>query len=291
MVGDKGRTYSLFSKTSNASGHNFYAISEDGLKFFIKSYESEQQREQLARETCMNYGPLKIIDNPNILRAVDRNREEDPLFLVYDFQSGKDLSKRIEDTPFELEEALETIRPICDALQACHEFGLVHGDVKPRNVLLTASGPKLIDFGIAKGIGERLKDKDILLGTPEYISPEQAPGSAIWLPQGDVYSLGITLFEMLSGRPPYPVPPSKHFRVKKRYITALRHGDLKEAIPSVREYNPLIPSPVAQVIAHATEKDRSKRTSSAKQLASELEKAVLESKPSRHFGGRLPILR
>src|SRR6266508_3456174 len=167
------------------------------------------------------------LNHPNVVSVFDTGSDDGTHFIVMEYVKGKTLSQVIrEDAPLMPERAAEITQGVAQALAFAHRAGIIHRDVKPGNIMLTANGSvKVMDFGIARATtSESLTQTATVLGTATYFSPEQAQGSAVDA-RSDIYSLGVVLYEMLAGNPPFsgespvtiaykhvkeePVPPSR----------------------------------------------------------------------------------
>jgi serine/threonine-protein kinase len=149
---------------------------------------------------------LASLDHPNILRALDAGESNGFPFIVTEYVEGSTLRERLaQNGPLPEDEALTIVRALADALEKARRNGVVHRDVKPGNVLLTRQGqPKLMDLGLAKGPEDLgLTQHGATVGTPQYISPEQAQDPKRADTRSDIYSLGATLYALLTGRPPF----------------------------------------------------------------------------------------
>ncbi|HEX2269797.1 MAG TPA: serine/threonine-protein kinase [Pyrinomonadaceae bacterium] len=196
------------------------------------------------------------ISHPNALSVTDFGEDENGIvFLVMEFLSGKTLKQVIrEEGTLPLQRVVEITRQIGDALAAAHAQGVVHRDLKSDNIMLldTTVGDhaKVLDFGIAK-INEPdgkfdgdLTAPNLVIGTPQYMSPEQCAQDAEIDARSDIYSLGVILYEMLVGHVP--------FSGESATIVMMKH--LQEPVPSVLEERPDVPPPVARVVARAMAK-------------------------------------
>ena len=145
------------------------------------------------------------ISNPHVVRIHDLAQHEGRWLISMDYVDGESLDRRMDrEGPFAVDDALRITRQLAEGLAAAHAKGVVHRDMKPANVLLDAQGNAYIsDFGIARSIAStRLTQSGAVVGTPEYLSPEQARGDAVDA-RSDLYALGLILYEMLAGKPPF----------------------------------------------------------------------------------------
>jgi serine/threonine-protein kinase len=183
-------------------------------------------------------------------------------YIVMEYVEGESLRDRLRrEGPLPLEEALRIATETAEALEAAHSVGVIHRDIKPHNILLGREGQvKVSDFGIARAMSApQHTDTGRILGTANYVSPEQARGDVVG-PQGDIYSLGATLFEMLIGRPPFDGGEPM----------ATLHKHIYDRPPQPSALRPGLPHEVDSVIAHCLEKDLSRRFASARELRSYL---------------------
>ena len=154
------------------------------------------------------------LQHPHILPLFDSGEADGFLFYVMPYVEGDSLRDRLEkEHQLPVDEALEIAANVGSALQYAHEQGVVHRDVKPANILLSRDQPLVADFGIALALSEagdgRITETGLSLGTPHYMSPEQASGDRTLDKRSDVYALGSVLYEMLTGSPPYPGPTAQ----------------------------------------------------------------------------------
>jgi hypothetical protein len=158
---------------------------------------------------------LAGLHHPGIVRVVTFGQlEEGQPYIAMEWLEGEDLAQRQKRAPLSLSRSLLVAADLCDALAAAHEAGIVHRDVKPSNVLLVGSSPgkdgpfqvKLVDFGVASTEDAKLTRTGAIVGTPAYMAPEQARGDGQVDQHADLYAIGATLFELITGRPPHVGP-------------------------------------------------------------------------------------
>ncbi|WP_157487578.1 Stk1 family PASTA domain-containing Ser/Thr kinase [Leifsonia sp. Root112D2] len=220
--------------------------------------------------------------HPTIVRVFDAGeetirepsgREAQLPFIVMEYVDGRLLKDIIKEGPVESTEAVRITEGILTALEYSHRAGVVHRDIKPGNVMITKTGQvKVMDFGIARAIGDSsatVAQTTAILGTASYFSPEQAKGESVDA-RTDLYSTGVVLFEMLTGRAP--------FRGDTAVAVAYQHVSEKPAIPST--INPRVSPALDLVVEHALAKDRSQRYQNAAEFRDELEAAG---------AGRIPV--
>jgi serine/threonine protein kinase len=203
------------------------------------------------------------LSHPNIVTVIDRGEQDGRQFIVFEYVEGENLKALIErQAPLPEREAIGLALQIAEGLAFAHAHGLVHRDVKPQNVLLTEDGrAKVTDFGIARAIDVHrgLTQTGTVMGTSDYLSPEQARGGAVD-ECSDIYSLGAVLYELLAGGVPFP---GDNF-----VSVAMRH--LNEPAPSVRRERPEVSPRLDAAIRRAMAKDPRDRFSSMEAFAAEL---------------------
>jgi len=203
------------------------------------------------------------LSHPNIVTVIDRGSSDGHQFIVFEYVEGENLKQLLERTgPLPVERVVELGIEIADALAFAHAHDLVHRDVKPQNVLIdTAGDAKVTDFGIVRSLDvERgVTQTGTVLGTSNYLSPEQAAGSPV-TPATDIYSLGVVLYELLTGEVP--------FRGDNLVVVAMKH--VTEHPPDILAQRPEVPARLAAAVARALEKDPEERFASMDAFATEL---------------------
>ena len=205
------------------------------------------------------------LQHPHILQLYDSGEVDGFLYFVMPFVEGETLRERIDrEKQLPVEEAVALARAVAGALQAAHERGVVHRDIKPANILLSHGEPLVADFGIALAVqqagGGRLTETGMSVGTPYYMSPEQATADRDPDARSDIYSLGCVLYEMLTGEPPFTGHTAQ----------AVLGKILTGSPASPTEIRPAIPAHVESVALKALERLPADRFSSAASLADAL---------------------
>ncbi len=199
------------------------------------------------------------LNHPHILAVHDSGEAAGALFYVTPYVEGKSLRDRLQrDKRLPLEEALRITREVADALDYAHHHGVIHRDIKPENILLQAGHAVVADFGIARVMtaargtrGAALTLPGMAIGTPDYMSPEQAVGELELDGRCDQYALACVLYEMLAGEPPFTGPTIESVLLRHVTVEAPRIGDLQ----------PDVPTPVAAALSRALAKARGERFS------------------------------
>jgi hypothetical protein len=176
------------------------------------------------------------LNHPNILPLFDRGEAAGQLYFTMPYVEGESLRDRLDrEKQLPIDTAIQITREVADALGHAHAKGLVHRDIKPENILLTGGHALLADFGIARAVGaagaDRLTETGLAVGTPAYMSPEQASGSRDLDARSDLYSLGCVLYEMLAGEPPYTAPSAQGIVAKKLGQPTPRISVMRETVP------------------------------------------------------------
>jgi len=275
----------------------FDAIGQGGYGYvFLGRKPSEQQyaaikvlpitkaTPQLSRRFMHEIEVQKYMRHPNLVRYIDSGQDGNVNYMVHEFMDGGDVRSLLrQETVLPLETASTIIAQIARAVQYLHENGIVHRDIKPANILLSSSGTaKLIDLGLAVPIdaryavnqsneeeshaGDRQLDTSILesgrvAGTVDYMAPDQFRNPSCPIPSWDIYSLGCTLYQMLTGTVPFPLGETREkFRAKL-------HSEPKDA----RIYNQAIPFDIADLLCSMLTPHRNRRITSAGTIADRLD--------------------
>ncbi len=212
------------------------------------------------------------LEHPNVVDVLDMGQAEDgAVYLVLELLVGESLADQIVRGPMSVQATLSHLLPVIDALGSAHKHGIVHRDLKPDNIFLsiTPQGrviPKLLDFGIVKVAGDKATKTKVgfIVGTPEYMSPEQAQGKADIGPSSDVWSMGVVLFECLTGQLPFQAETQ----------TGVLVAVVTQRAPSVRTLGVEVPRAIAAVVDRALSVEPEARFPDAAALGQALEDAA-----------------
>jgi Tol biopolymer transport system component len=226
------------------------------------------------------------LQHPNILPLFDSGSADGFLYYVMPYVEGETLRARLNrETQLGVEESVALVREVADALQYAHTQGVVHRDIKPENILLHAGRPMVADFGIALAVsaaaGGRMTETGLSLGTPHYMSPEQATAEKHITNRSDIYSLGAVLYEMLTGEPPHTGTSAQQIIMK--IIT--------EPVAPVTERRRTVPPNVAAALAKALEKLPADRFGTAAEFAAALQDATFVPRTAGRGGVRASTVR
>lgn len=227
--------------------------------------EMTEQPEQLERFNQEARAVAKL-SNPNVVAVIDAGEDAGRPYIVFEYIQGETLKQRIARVgSLDATEALAYALEIAQALGVAHERDMVHRDVKPQNVLIDSTGrAKLTDFGISRQLDEQgMTAPGRVLGTTDYVAPEQAMGKQVD-PRSDIYSLGIVLYEMLTGAVP--------FEAETQIGVAMKH--VNEELPDVQAIRPDISAASASVVDRATAKDAEDRYQTIGEMAEDLQAAL-----------------
>ncbi len=251
------------------------------LKVLRRQYAGDEEFAERFKREAMSAASLS---HPNIVQVYDRGEtEEGSSYIAMEYVPGGTLKERISrEGPLEPASAAALASQVAEALGAAHERGMVHRDVKPQNVLLTTKGTaKVADFGIARaGSSATISRTGSVMGTAGYMSPEQALGEPA-TPKSDLYSLGVVLYETLTGQLPYTA--DNPIAVSMKHVT--------EPLRPPIELNPRIPYGMNALVTKLLAKDPEDRYANAEQLADDLRRVSRGLEPvavGRMQGPRAP---
>ena len=208
--------------------------------------------------------------HPNIVQVFDFNNDGDIFYMVLEFIPGETLQERMQrlnesGRKLSIKDALTFTINICDAVGYAHQRGMVHRDIKPANIMLDVQGQAiLMDFGIVKILGgESHTSTGAVVGTARYMSPEIIRGE-VADSRSDIYSLGVALYEMLSGRPPFVADSAM----------TLMMMHLNDPVPNVRGFRTDVPPELVEILEKSLAKDRADRYQSAAEMSADLKRAL-----------------
>lgn len=230
---------------------------------------------------------LHQLNHPNIVKMLAAFEQDSQYCIVMEYVAGGSLRDRLDQqTRLPADQVVAIGLELADALGRAHHLGIIHRDLKPENVLLAADGtPRLTDFGVARleGVDARLTRTGSILGSPAYMSPEALQGEELDA-RSDVWSLGVLLYEMLSGQRPF----------KGEKITAVMLSILNDEAPEISRFQPNVPFPLADLLRRMLNKERAQRPASARLVAAELEairagKSEVASEPNQAISSPVPV--
>ncbi|HEX3873420.1 MAG TPA: protein kinase [Solirubrobacteraceae bacterium] len=294
-MSENNATYAMRAPTGTLLNGRYRLDEQVGIGGMARVYrgfdivlERQVAVKTLNREVASDSDPLERfrrearavarLSHPHIVTVIDAGEDDGTPYIVFEYIEGETLKQRIRrlgklDIPEAVAYAIELAR----ALGAAHEAHIVHRDVKPQNVLINGDGRALItDFGIARTLTEQgLTADGRVLGTTDYVSPEQALGRPV-TGQSDIYALGVVLFEMLTGEVP--------FSAENQVAVAMKH--VREELPDVQQRRPEVSAGLAAVIDRATAKDVRQRYPDAAAMIADLSEALaIEAVRTGHATG------
>jgi tetratricopeptide (TPR) repeat protein/tRNA A-37 threonylcarbamoyl transferase component Bud32 len=231
------------------------------LKFLPQQWSHDEgAKQRFVREAQA----ASATHHPNICTIHDIGTAADgQLFIVMGYYDGPTLKERLEAGPLPIDEALDIATQAADGLAKAHAQGVVHRDIKPGNLILTEDGVRIVDFGLATFVDAlQLTSQGSTLGTAAYMSPEQSRGEDLDA-RTDLWSLGVVLYEMLTGHPPF----------RGGYAEAIAYAIRHDDPPPIRAERPDVPEDVEQVVFRALHKERAVRFASGRDMARALRQA------------------
>jgi serine/threonine protein kinase len=257
------------ARPSTVRGHADYAVK------LLKPEHRQDPRavRMLQREASVG----REIAHPNVVSVLASHVDSPPFYVVTPYLEGATLGSTLRFAGrLETPHALWLARQIAEALQAMHEQDWLHADIKPDNLFVAASGHVTVcDLGLARRIEAKPSREEILVGTPAFLPPEAFRGTVAWTPASDVYSLGVTLYQALTGQLPFP----------QQSPDELAAAVLTGTPPDPRQLHPQLPSRVARLLRHLLAKDPLRRPA-LEELIGRLVELEIETFDER-LGGRL----
>ena len=262
VTGELGRgAMGVVYKGVDPKIHRTVAIKTVSLSDFDDDMVDEM-KERFFREA----ESAGLMTHPNIVTIFDCGEEHDLAFIAMEYLKGEDLEDYTKKgSLLAMTETLSVVSNVADALDYAHAKGIVHRDIKPANIMRIKETKeiKVTDFGIARITSSSKTKTGVILGTPSYMSPEQIAGKKVD-GRSDIFSLGVVLFEMLTGQKPFT----------GQDMTSMMYKIAKEKHPRARSINPKIPQVIEKIIDKALEKDEEKRYQRAGQMAEHLKKVI-----------------
>jgi serine/threonine-protein kinase len=260
--------YRIIRKLGSGGMANVYLAEDEELgrrvaiKILNDRHASDDQFVERFRREAKNAAGLS---HPNIVSIYDRGEAEGTYYIAMEYLEGRSLKERIvADGPLPIRDAIEVARQILGAIGFAHRRGIVHRDIKPHNVLLVQDGAgderfKVTDFGISRTTASQMTEAGSIVGTAQYLSPEQARGAPVDQ-RSDVYSVGIVLYELLTGKLP--------FTGETPLEIAMKH--LSEVPKPPSQLRPEVPADLDMIVLRALAKDPADRFESAEEMDREL---------------------
>ena len=261
-------------------------LGQGGMATVYKAYDTNLERDVAIKFIRRDAFPKEISDkvlkrfereakalarlaHPNIVRIYDYGEFEGSPYLVMEYVEGGTL-KAYAGSPMPIGQVVQLLLPVARALEYAHEENLIHRDVKPANILISKKGqPMLSDFGIAKILdledSNTLTGTNVGVGTPEYMAPEQGLGRSVDA-RADVYSLGVMMFELVTGHKPYTADTPM--------AVVLKH--VSDPLPKLGDYIPNVPANVEKVLFKALAKKPEDRFQNMEEFANAMEKISIQ---------------
>lgn len=241
------------------------------LKFLTQAaFDDDDARQRFVREAQT----AAVLDHPNICATYGIEDEQGAAFIVMAYVEGEDLDARMSRQPLETAEVIRIVSDVAQGLLEAHQKGVVHRDIKPGNIKLTAKGAKVMDFGLAKlADSPHLTRTGMIVGTAAYMSPEQTLGKSVDH-RTDIWSLGVVMYQMLARRLPFT----------GAYEQEIRYGVINEAPESLVGLQPEISPSLEAIVFKAIAKAPDARYQSAAEVLRDLseEQRKTEATPAPH---------
>ena len=265
-AGGMGRVYKV---------RNIISDREEAMKILLPDFASERE---LAVRFMAEIRTLAGLEHPNIAQLRTAFQFQNQLVMIMEFVEGAGLDKLAAESKIPLDQVLEYSTQTLSALSYAHSRGVIHRDIKPANIMITSHGlVKLMDFGIAKGTNDlHLTRPGMTMGSVYYMSPEQVRGDTVDA-RSDIYSFGVTLYEMLTGRKPFQADTSY----------SVLNAQLNEAPVPPMQVNPALPMQLNDIVLRAMAKNSNDRFQTAEEFRNAL-KALREPQEAQAFQPAVP---
>ena len=268
-----GERYEIVKSIGEGGMANVYLANDTILdrKVAIKVLRGDlSQDEKFIRRFQREALSVSNLSHPNVVEVYDVGEEEGQHYIVMEFIEGKTLKQLLNKRgTLTLSEVIDIMNQLTDGIAHAHDAYIIHRDIKPQNIMIEDDGLiKITDFGIAMALNStQLTQTNSVMGSVHYLPPEQANGKGSTM-KSDIYSLGILMYELLTGGVP--------FKGDNAVEIALKH--LKEKIPSIRRQNPTIPQSVENIVLRATAKNPKNRYDSVKEMHDDLVNCLTEER-------------
>lgn len=280
MIGKEILNYTIISLIGKGgmgsvylAEHKYIKQQKVAIKVINSNMINDFTRKRLAEEADR----LARLNHPNIVHFINYHIDETgSIYLIMEYAGGHSLEEYIKNVSGLIveEKICSFFEPLLDAFDYAHKHKIIHKDIKPSNIIITNEGtPKILDFGIAALLDERedTTDKDVIMGTPSYMSPEQVRGESLDQ-RSDIYSLGVLLHQMLTGNPPYDTTTLTEHEIYKHVV--------EEELPRMKTYYKYVSDKVQIVVDKATNKKRELRYQSCQDFKKALHNAIYPPKVS-----------
>jgi CheY-like chemotaxis protein len=260
------RRYQIIEELGHGGMGRLYKVLDKEIqeKVALKLLNPEIASDEETIERFRNELKLaRRISHKNVCRMFDINREEGTYYITMEYIEGEDLKSLIRRIgPLTVRKAVFIARQVCDGLAEAHRFRVIHRDLKPQNIMVDKEGnARVMDFGIARSLRVKgVTGAGMMIGTPEYMSPEQVDGRETD-ERSDFYSLGVSLFEMLTGRLPFEGDTMLGIALKQK----------NDPPPDPRKINPQIPQGLGRIILKCLDKEKARRYERAEDLLADLD--------------------
>lgn len=266
MIGSKIGNYNIVSKIGEGGMGSVFLGEHIKLnrKVAIKSlHDVLIKNEEIKERFRIEAEAMSKLQNENIINLLDYEENENGLFLIMEYVNGVPLDELLKANSIPYDQSLTIIRSVLEGLQYAHKKGIVHRDIKPSNILIDGESmsPKILDFGIAKMLGSdhSMTKTGAQMGTVYFMSPEQVRGEQIDQ-RSDIYSVGVTLFQLINGSNPY-ASITTEYEVYNKIVN--------EELPIIKDKD--VPEGVSRIIAKATAKKVSDRYKSCQEMIDEID--------------------